>query len=882
MKGNRTSSKLRSTPCRRSSLTHAPPARAPSALCLLAALGLLTMASGCSRTAYRLRADDDAVNLIRQQAYDPRWSLDDFRIYPDARSRMASPYDPDFPPMPPDDPAANRLMECVDGKRGFRGWYRWGTTPFVANPDWKSFVPLDPQGRLRLDRNSAVQAALLNSPQFQSQLEELYLSALDVSFEQFRFDAQFFGGYQAFFKTAGRQHPDGPTSELALSTRSPASDSWEMRKLFAGGGQLVVGLANSLIWELSGPNRQTASTILDFSLIQPLLRGGGRARVLERLTVAERALLANVRQMQRFRQGFYTQIVAGLDPGAGPSRRGGLAGESGLEGFRGVGTGGFGRLGGVGATGGGRPGTGAGQAGGFLGLLQTRQQLQNQQINLIALRNSLASLQAKYQAGGRIDFFQVELARQALYNAQSSLLTSQANYQSQLDQFKVDLGLPPDMPLGIDDPLLNRFDLLNPQLIQTQQFAENLLNDIRDPDAVFDVSQWSAVTARTSQLMQKIDRQLATADQDLRALHENLPRRRRILQRLSQREEVARGAVDRAAYDVGRLDDRAARVTAELVRLREQQLQRTRQLADIRAPAQREQLIALLAGVPLWLNDILLLQAQARLDAIVLQPIEMSPPQALEVASQQRLDWMNARATLVDAWRLIEFNANDLQSDLDIVFEGDLRNTGDNPFRLSDQAGRLRAGVEFDAPLSRLAERNQYRQALIEYAQARRNYYTFVDRVQQGLRDTLRNIDLNQLNFELRRAAVQLAISQVELARLQLEEPPQPDVEVAGTDNRVQNLVNALSELLNSQNDFLSVWVTYEVLRLSLQFQMGTMQLDARGLWIDPPPPQRLPAQSAPLPMDGTRSPQRPPAHQSRNKMSGPAAGPFNGSAVRS
>ncbi len=212
------------------------------------------------------------------------------------------------------------------------------------------------------------------------------------------------------------------------------------------------------------------------------------------------------------------------------------------------------------------------------------------------------------------------------------------------------------------------------------------------------------------------------------------------------------------------------------------------------------------------------------------------------MAGDQRLDWMNARAALVDSWRLIEFNANDLESNLDIVFEGDLRNRGDNPFRLSDDAGRLRAGIAFDAPLSRLAERNLYRQSLIEYAQARRDYYTFVDRVQQSLRDTLRNIDLNQLNFEMRRAAVQLAISQVELARLQLEEPPRPGVEVAGTDNRVQNLVNALSELLNSQNDFLSVWVTHDVLRLSLQFQMGTMQLDPRGLWIDPASPRRLPA----------------------------------------
>ena len=44
---------------------------------------------------------------------------------------------------------------------------------------------------------------------------------------------------------------------------------------------------------------------------------------------------------------------------------------------------------------------------------------------------------------------------------------------------------------------------------------------------------------------------------------------------------------------------------------------------------------------------------------------------------------MNARASLVDSWRLIQFNANDLESDLDLVFDGDIGNVGDNPFRLS-------------------------------------------------------------------------------------------------------------------------------------------------------------------------------------------------------
>jgi hypothetical protein len=742
---------------------------------------------------------------------------------------MADPDCPDCPPMPPDDPVAHRYMHCVDCKHGAPCWHRDGDTPYVENPGWASFMPTDSEGRLHLDMRAAVETALLQSPDFQSQLEELYLSALDVSFERFRFDTQFFGGYQVFFTADGPERIGGPSSELELSTRDV-----RLRKMFAGGGELVVGLANALIWEFSGPNRHTASTILDFSLVQPLLRGAGRAKVLERLTIAERTLLSNVRQMEQFRQGFYGQIAAGLGPGSGPSRRGGLAGGSGLEGFSGVGAGGFGRLGGV--SSGGARGTGAAGAGGFLGLLQTRQELRNQEINIAALRNSLASLQARFEAGGRIDFFQVELARQALYNGQSRLLTGRANYEATLDAFKIDLGLPPDIPVVVDDPLLDRFNLLDPALAETQKMAERVLNQVRDPDLEMNEETWSRLLSDTDALVAASGRHVAILRQDLQILQRNLPQRRQDLQRLASRDEVRRGEVESEPFDIQRLEERVAKAHSDFDELLQSWRSVSEQVSKVQRPSERDRLRELLIKLSLQLNDILLLQARARLDAILLVQVHIEPQQALNIASVRRLDWMNARTALVDSWRLIEFNANDLQSDLNIVFEGDIQNRGDNPLRLDANTGRLRAGIQFDAPLTRLAERNRYRQALIEYQQARRNYYTFVDEIYRGLRSTVRNIRLNQVNFELRREAVQLAISQVELARLQLEEPPKPGVEVGGTDNRVQNLVGALSELLNSQNDFLSIWVNYEVLRLSLDFQLGTMLLDSHGLWIDPGP----------------------------------------------
>ena len=43
-----------------------------------------------------------------------------------------------------------------------------------------------------------------------------------------------------------------------------------------------------------------------------------------------------------------------------------------------------------------------------------------------------------------------------------------------------------------------------------------------------------------------------------------------------------------------------------------------------------------------------------------------------------------------------------------------------------------------------------------------------------------------------------------------------------------------LTDSKNAQRNFLDTWVSYEVLRRNLDFDLGTMQVDARGNRIDP------------------------------------------------
>jgi hypothetical protein len=333
-------------------------------LCLLGVVS--AFAGGCTRAYYREQANQEAYCIIDEKVSDSRQTPPGpLRIEIDRRSRMFNPFDPDRPPMPTDDPLSHQYMHCVDGRRGYPLWHANGTTNAVESPDWWSFLPVDENGVLTLDADTSVRLALLHSPEYQRQLETLYLAALDVSSERFLFDTQFFAGAQSSYTSLGRDRgANGSSSQLAVGPFSNGRRPLALQRSFVTGADLVVGLANSVVWELSGPNTQSATTVLDFAFVQPLLRGAGRDRIMERLTLSERRLLANVRTYERYRRSFYLNITTGRGTEQGVQRSGGVFGV-GLGGFTGLG-GGFAGLGGGGGTGG-FGGAGVAQAGGFLG-----------------------------------------------------------------------------------------------------------------------------------------------------------------------------------------------------------------------------------------------------------------------------------------------------------------------------------------------------------------------------------------------------------------------------------------------------------------------------------------------------------------------------------
>ena len=62
--------------------------------------------------------------------------------------------------------------------------------------------------------------------------------------------------------------------------------------------------------------------------------------------------------------------------------------------------------------------------------------------------------------------------------------------------------------------------------------------------------------------------------------------------------------------------------------------------------------VELVSEIAAAVDEMSLIQARARVEAITIEPERIDPDIAFEVARANRLDWMNNRAALVDQWRL--------------------------------------------------------------------------------------------------------------------------------------------------------------------------------------------------------------------------------------
>ena len=903
----------------------------------LLAVTLMFVGSGCSRMFWRSQADFDSYNLLQRKQFDSRWTIPRTTVDADPRSRFYDPFDPDCAPLPPDDPAASQYMQMVHGMRGYKSWHEFGESMSVENPAWLAnfgMAPYEPyvnydlsDGLTTVGSSSeevtkeareviptienltlaqAIELANIHSRDYQTQIENAYLSALQLTFDQFQFNVRYLG--------VGARKPSADVNYINVPGVSDAADfnpRFGMSQLLPTGGQWIVEMANNTLWLFSGGNQTNSVSVLSYSLVQPLLFGAGRKVVLENLTLSEREVLYDLRTLARYRKLFFADtVVTGSGGGAGG---GGATTVSGTT---------------VAST------TSSTGGVGYLGLLQATQQIRNQRENIQGLyvqterQRELISqtpsrrlppgvvpnlnqlppeLAAKifFQPESRLlswEFFEpmssaeleqllavnnnpdyqvavrrlfdqlrtgvittdtLQLATQ-LTTQENNLRNLERNFEDNLDRYKLFLGLPTDMQITLDQTLLKQFQLIDPSIKQLEldvlELAE-ITAAINSDDPPLELLRTAA--NRMSEIIAVVKGDgIELIEDDFKRVAANTPLRLSKLKFEKSRDTVE-NALERDRVIFRTILDSFERAGDEKeqdpsVMTQYKRMMQTLAGDELSKEQRRSILIAMRnAREDLFtiVQNLRVVQIGLRIELITLPEFDMSQETAVAIALEKRMDLMNARGRVMDARRAMEVAANRLEAVLNLVAEGGVRTPliGNKPLDFRGSRSDFRFGVQMTAPIDQVAERNAYRAALVSYQRLRRDYMRLEDQVKFEVRTNWRQLNVAHLNFETSRKNLRQAALQLDIVVANANDPTRQVVgraaTTAATGNTGLNLLNALNSVLNAQNNLIQTWVDYERNRINIHRDMDIMVIDERGLWIDPVY-QNLPGASSSLPSE--------------------------------
>ena len=716
--------------------------------------------------------------------------------------------------------------------------------------------------RIKLDQ--AIELGLINSREFQDRREDLYLAALPVTLERYNFAAQAFFTEQAILQSTGSQLSDAGRM-WTLNTTGGFS------RRFASGGSLFVQLANQVVIDLSSNRPDIAVSNFSLSFLQPFLRGGGFAVNLEALTAVERNLLYGMRSYARFRKVFYVAVAAGGNITNNPYGLQGLSANLG----RGIG------------------GNLTAPSVGFLPLLQQSAIVTNQRKNVTALEQILRLYQA-FEEAGQIAPLQTGQVEVQLLNSRAALLnggggTGLRAFLDALDNYKLQLGLPVTVGLDLDNTPLKpiRTQLANFEDVyadaRVTEEAANQYNPQEPPEqfrarwkSLLTDSELSRGTAFAKGIVARWDVWAKLTDDGLTARVTAIKaERNKLLDQKADRKKANAPEPEAEARKLMGLDaeldlaafERAvrtyeakpwdkligpARIAGQASTYREVSYSYFKLVLDARSErlSGTEKQWPKLPGLPV--NGVDLLEAN----------LDDAYTSGIQAALNARLDLMNARGQVVDAYRQIAVQANSLQGVFTIGYDntGSTPAGGNTPFAFSGNRSTNRLTINAELPLVRRAERNNYRASLIGYQRQRRTLMAFEDNIVNDVRNDIREARTLAALYRIQQRVVELGYSQVDNARETQFQPLAANVtqDAAASAALTQQLLQAQSNLLNAQNQLYTLWVSYITSRMSLYLDLELLQLDDRGVWIDEqitgtsdlprPGPERQPAERLAVP----------------------------------
>jgi len=233
----------------------------------------------------------------------------------------------------------------------------------------------------------AVPMATAHNREYQRRKEDLYLSALSLTGTRYQYTRQ-------WFATVDGAYVDKSVDDDEFSLASALGTGQE--HLLADGIKIGTSLALNWARFLSGDPRTTLGSVLSASAAAPLLGAGAGKKDWETLVQDERLVLYDIRSFNRYRKMFVVEIVNA-----------------------------------------------------YYGVLQQRDAVTNAENNYKRVLESKERLEMEAEAGRktRVD---VDEAEQNVLRAENTLVAAQQRYEQSLDAFKIQLSLPTDANVELD------------------------------------------------------------------------------------------------------------------------------------------------------------------------------------------------------------------------------------------------------------------------------------------------------------------------------------------------------------------------------------------------------------------------------------------------
>lgn len=702
----------------------------------------------------------------------------------------------------------------------------------------------------RIKMDQAVELGLINAREMQDQREALYLAALPVTLERFNLAAEGFFTEQLFRTSLGNALSPalagtGVTAQQSLSSGTTPGFS----KLFPTGAMLLVQLANQVVINFGQGQPTVGLSNLSLGITQPFLAGGGFAVTLEPLTQAERTLVYAMRSFTRFRKVIYVSITTGGGLTNNPYGLPGLSENLG----RGIGE----NL--------------TAPTIGFLPILQSGAIVINNKKNVETLERYLRQYQA-YRDGGQLSDLQVGLVEVQMLNTRTTFLGSTGTtgspgsvrgYLDAIDNFKLQLGIPETVPLDLDiGPLkpihrqLTKYERLYADVREAEEQAHNFnpkdpVNNLRprwrrlltESSLVKGTPFARGIGVRWDSWAKMSDDQLTQRLGDLRQQRSTLldSKADRQLKGIPDSpEELKKIAQLEAEIDLAFLEREVRKFEKQPWLKRDSVIDQAREQGSayrdtfnafyqVILEARNERLEAAheewpkLPPLPVFGVDALS------------APLDEAYTACIQGALSTRLDLMDARGQVVDAYRQIAVTANALQAVLNVGYNYSVTGTASKPYAYAPSGSENQLVINAQLPINRRAQRNAYRTALINYQSTRRLLMAFEDNIANDVRNDIRQLRAIAEVYKIQQRVVEQSYSIVENAAEVLFAPPVPGTVLdAGTAaSLTTQLLQALSGLLTAQNTLYTYWVGFLSNRIQLYLDLELMQLDERGIWRD-------------------------------------------------